>query len=127
MAVTHEIKDSDHPLTLVTKEYVDTNFSQVDAGSVLGTPGQVVSINFNKKFKNPPAVIAIVENFHYQQKKEQRCWEEKYKKRWWGNHKTRTVCVDFLPEVHLNLGATVTSVSEKGATIQISPKVSTVQ
>lgn len=80
MVTDANVADNASLNTLVTKKYVDESFSQVDVGVISGIPGQVVKVRFNKKFKTEPFVIAVIENFQYEQKQEQYCWEVKKKR-----------------------------------------------
>lgn len=76
---TPDIPDNASGNTLVTKKYVDENFSQVEAGSVEGDAGQTITVTLHKKFKNKPMVVAVVENFQFEHKKviRQHCYRAK--------------------------------------------------
>lgn len=123
MVTNPDISDDSLGNALVTKKYVDENFSQVEGGSVLGSAGQIVEVRFTKRFKSEPFVMAVIEDFQYEQKQEQHCWQvrkTRFGKWGWYN---KTVCEWRTPLVKLNLGARVLRVAKDRAWIQISPKV----
>ena len=99
---------------LVTKKYVDENFSQVEAGAVVGKPGQIVTVKLKKKFKNTPVVLAVIENFNFEHTKKIRehCWNAK---RMGVNRKRRCVTIDETPMVKISLGATIMNIGEPNA------------
>lgn len=61
------ITDDASPNTLVTKKYVDENFSQVEVGLIPNRNG-IYTFNFKKRFKEAPNVVLGIQNFwHFQQ------------------------------------------------------------